>query len=293
MGRITPAGVETMFQTPVGFPGATPGHCADARDGGMWCGSSGPIVRVSVTTGAVSTFPLPPGSIAADLTLGPDGALWFTDPLSNQIGRLTLTGAVTEYPLPSGFFPHSITVGPDGALWFSGNGVGRLDTGGRGFLSYKLPNPPEPNGSIAAGPDGSLWLGAQINYGQAHSVVRVGVGGQVSEFPLTNPASTGVVDIVQGPDGAMWFTDEGANEIGRITTAGSLTAFALPQPQSEPVGITVGRDGAIWFTEVASRLGRLSGGPLAATPIPALSPMILFVLAAVLCGCGWLLLHGR
>src|SRR5438093_534991 len=34
------------------------------------------------------------GSIAA----GPDGALWFTESLAGQIGRITANGAITEYP---------------------------------------------------------------------------------------------------------------------------------------------------------------------------------------------------
>ncbi len=95
VGRITPAGVATAFSTPVGFPGATPGHCVDGRDGGIWCASFGQIVRVSESDGTASAFVLPPSS-ASDLTLGPDGALWFTDPSTNQIGRLTLSGVVTE-----------------------------------------------------------------------------------------------------------------------------------------------------------------------------------------------------
>ena len=38
-------------------------------------------------------------------------------------------------------------------------------------------------------------------------------------------------DITSGPDGALWFTEAGSGEIGRITTAGVVTnEFALPTP---------------------------------------------------------------
>ena len=32
--------------------------------------------------------------------------------------------------------------------------------------------------------------------------------------------------ITHGPDGALWFTDEGNNSVGRITTAGVVTMFS-------------------------------------------------------------------
>ena len=292
VSRITPTGVETAFPTPVSFPGATPGHCVDGRDGGMWCASFGQIVRVSQSDGTASAF-VPPPSSASDLVLGPDGALWFTDPSTNQIGRLTISGAVTEYPLPPAFDPRSITVGSDGALWFTGltGAVGRLDQTGSGFLSFALPASPEPSGAITSGPDGHLWFGLVRSNGPIpHSVARLGLSGQLTEMPLANPSSSGVLDIVTGPDGAMWFTDEQANAVNRITMSGELTVYPL-SPLSGPVGITVGPNRTIWFTELAGRIGRISGGPLAAAAVPALGPLTLGLLAFGLLSCGWLLLR--
>jgi virginiamycin B lyase len=56
--------------------------------------------------------------------------------------------------------------------------------------------------------------------------------------------------IIAGPDGAMWFTEENGNKIGRITTAGDLSEYPIPTTNSEPVNITAGPDGALWFTEL-------------------------------------------
>jgi virginiamycin B lyase len=299
VGRMTPAGVLTVFTAPIGFPENTPGHCVDGRDGGIWCSNTGgPIVRVSVATGAANTFDLPPDVGATDLTLGPDGAFWFTDFGLNQIGRMTLAGAVTMYPVPAAFIaPRSITVGPDGALWFTSDDaqVGRMDTTGGGFRYYDLPehstNTIAQFSAITAGSDGNLWLGVLTNSGPG-KVVRISPSGQITEFSLTDPAGA-IVDITGGPDGALWFTEQSASKIGRITTSGVLTEYSL-QPNSGPIGITVGWDRAIWFTEGnAGKVGRLSGGPLAATAIPALNPALLAVLAATLAASGWLLLRSR
>src|SRR5207237_7880212 len=88
----------------------------------------------------------------------------------------------------------------------------------------------------------------------------------ISEFPLTTalPAPQG---ITTGPDdGALWYTDPGANKIGRISTTSdfapltfnAITEFTLPTVASDPRGITTGPDNALWFTEFGTdRIGRV------------------------------------
>jgi streptogramin lyase len=52
----------------------------------------------------------------------------------------------------------------------------------------------------------------------------------ITEYPI--PAgSSGPTVITTGPDGALWFTLDGTNQIGRITTAGAVTVFAIPNGQ--------------------------------------------------------------
>jgi virginiamycin B lyase len=76
--------------------------------------------------------------------------------------------------------------------------------------------------------------------------------------------------IAAGPDGAIWFTDSAYGEIGRITTAGAVTEYATPTPNSSPQGITSGPDGAIWFVEEgANNVGRItSSGAIMEYEIP-------------------------
>src|ERR1035438_6429510 len=57
--------------------------------------------------------------------------------------------------------------------------------------------------------------------------------------------------ITAGPDGALWFTETVANKIGRITTAGVVTEYAIPTAMPAgcascgSYGITAGSDGAV------------------------------------------------
>src|SRR5438128_11788033 len=49
----------------------------------------------------------------------------------------------------------------------------------------------------------------------------------ITEFPM--PTAEGQpFDITAGPDGNLWFTEQSASRIGRITPAGVITEFAAP-----------------------------------------------------------------
>src|SRR5262245_9098811 len=72
----------------------------------------------------LTEFTIPTANSApVDITMGPDGAVWFTEALPGKIGRITLDGEIIEYqvPLPANAAPgiFGITAGPDGALWFT------------------------------------------------------------------------------------------------------------------------------------------------------------------------------
>jgi hypothetical protein len=56
--------------------------------------------------------------------------------------------------------------------------------------------------------------------------------------------------IATGPDGNVWFTEQGAGNIAMIQPATHvITELHTPSPDSQPTGITQGSDGNLWFTE--------------------------------------------
>lgn len=84
----------------------------------------------------------------------------------------------------------------------------------------------------------------------------------VTVFPVPTSASN-LGRIVTSPDGSMWFLEQGANKVGRITTAGAIQEFALPPTDSTvdnpAVGMDVGPDGFVWVTiDHGEKLVRLS-----------------------------------
>ena len=75
-----------------------------APDGNFWFAefNANRLGRLSYD-GALTEFILPhPNSFPAFITVGRDGALWFTEREStgNRIGRITVNGTINEFPLP-------------------------------------------------------------------------------------------------------------------------------------------------------------------------------------------------
>ena len=104
--------------------------------------------------------------------------------------------------------------------------------------------------SIVAGADGNLWLGGE------GAITRMTPAGVVTTFDAGSAESSDL-QLAAGPDGNVWFTDFGANLVGRITPLGMVTKFSagIP-PRSGPLDIAAGPDGNMWFTEPS--IGRVA-----------------------------------
>ena len=70
--------------------------------------------------------------------------------------------------------------------------------------------------------------------------------GRIDEFPLPNPGSR-PNSIIAAPDGKLWFTELGANRIGRLNPDGRLSEFTLPASLT-PFDIAATSDGKVWAT---------------------------------------------
>jgi virginiamycin B lyase len=76
--------------------------------------------------------------------------------------------------------------------------------------------------------------------------------------------------IAAGPDGNVWFSETGADKIGRITPEGAITEFPLT-PASGPIGIVLGPGGNLWFAETyANKIGVITpaGVVIGEYPVP-------------------------
>ncbi len=248
--------------------GTSPRFLTFSRDGSMWVSEDGGDAIGEVDKARqVNQYPIDltashPGQLAA----ASDGVIWFVG--FGFIGEVSKGGKVLGIAsfgpsdADAAGSPEAITRGPDGAPWFTTTVRGQARIARRGPTG-ELTNVAVPAGKagvrlpgIAAGSDHAVWFTeVPRRPAERESIGRVSVAGSYSHWTLPR-RSSGLDQITQGPDGAMWFTEGSGSRIGRITTRGTLTEFRLP-PGTAPVDITAGADGALWFT-TKHKIGRIS-----------------------------------
>jgi virginiamycin B lyase len=103
--------------------------------------------------------------------------------------------------------------------------------------------------SITNGSDGNRWFveGNLDSVLESPAIGRITPAGEITEFPV-NCSFCSLSDIVQGPDGILYFT---SNEtiLGRITTSGVFLA-PIPMPESDVLAGDLAVHGnEIWITD--------------------------------------------
>ena len=289
LAMVSPAQTVKITEYPLPDALNLPQGITKGPDGALWLVSNVGIGRINTAGVVTNTYSLGsvsglPNSAGSNLTVGTDGALWFTFSTwegmggGGAIGKITTTGVLTQYgAAATNTFAQGLTSGPDGALWFSvsfcsvnchgtvGNYIGRMTTAGVVTNTYSIPTTAASPGGITAGPDGALWFTET----SSNKIGRITTAGVITEYSV--PTDSGLPAIITaGPDGALWFTESNRNKIGRITTAGVITEYPVPTPDSGPVFITTGPDGALWFVEpAANQIGRITtAGAISEYPIP-------------------------
>ncbi len=242
------------------FGDATPAGIVAGPDGALWFTDPGNDVIGRITTGGTYTLQQATGTeVDQGITVGPGNDLWFTLGLDEGgIGRITTSGKVTLYKDHGGEFTQDITTTTDGTLWFTeSNGtVGHRAKNGS-IKHFTVGSQNAALEGIVEGPDKNLWI-AESALGSHFSnrVYKMTTSGKVTAYTV----GAGPESICVGADGALWFSEQSAGAIGRLTTAGKYKHYVLPSPHTDPYGIATGPDGAVWFTDTADSadIGRLT-----------------------------------
>ncbi len=214
-----------------------------------------------------------------DLTVGPEGALWFTggtgiEPAKGEvreIGRLTAAGQLTQFPAPlqPGISfklyeePEQIIAGPENDLWFIANGEGanvlaRITPTGvtsqfsppriRNGRGETEPKPDEVPQVLAKAANGNLWMGAN-NEG---TISLVEAGGIVKQFRF-GAYGQGIVPsgepMIGTPDGGVWFVEQRA--FTQLGPEGALRSHVSAPSVGESFtgSLATTGDDVLWVTE--------------------------------------------
>jgi virginiamycin B lyase len=226
------------------------GGMVRAPDGAVWVATDTGLTRMAPDGTVTGTYTSPAPS---NLTLGPDGALWFSALASTgdgaALGRMTTAGVYTEHPIAErNAAIGGIVAGADGNLWFS-QSLGPTHRIVRMKLSSgtmtEFPGPTVAPGAMAWGPDGNVWFAE----GAGH-IGRVTPAGAVTEMPVQGTATR--LAFAPGLPTGFYVA---AGQAGRITPASGLgmaTSAVFSQglaPNADNQDIALGADGNGWFTE--------------------------------------------
>jgi virginiamycin B lyase len=251
IGRISRAGVITQFTVPTANSG--PYQITAGADGAMWFTeyNSTKIGRVS-SSGRMTEYQIPRLSYgAAAITSSASGDVFAADP-AGFVDLISRDGPVTRLQVPSDLgLPFAIARPRDGTLWvseltgfyeFSRHLLAFPDGSGAPSLTVTLPNPLSDVIALAAGPRDSVWF---ADFGGS-DVGEVSPEGQVSLF-AASPDLGGVSDVVAGPGGSMWFSEQDGI-VGRVGSDGHVMELALP-PDSNVTGLAAGPGKSVWAAE--------------------------------------------
>jgi virginiamycin B lyase len=239
-------------------------------NGRIWASDAlgGQIISLNPTTSTVTAIKLSNvGAFPYTITVGPDGALWFTELFGSKLGRIDAQCNLTEYEVPKNFggTPTQIEFQNTTLGYYAD--VGNATSAVSEILSFDpkqfVPQPiagtfrPLAASSLALAPDG-LWVAQHASSNLAYYNFQTH---SWSLFPTT-PVSyveTTLPYFVAGNGSLVWFNEHYANRIGVIDAArGLLTEYSLSNPPANKTtqidnALTFALGGSrVWFTELTA-----------------------------------------
>ncbi len=160
-------------------------------------------------------------------------------------------GYVNEYKTPDNCSsPSGITVDGQGRVWFVEQNTSKLAVfypSTQNFTEYQLPVSLPITWSLTTTLDNSIWL-TDANSSQ---IIRFDPASQnFTQYHLASGSYP--MEIVRGPDGAVWFSELYAHKIGRIQPDnGLLTEYPTPNNDTAPSGLVFDRNGTLWVSMVS------------------------------------------
>jgi virginiamycin B lyase len=186
-----------------------------------------------------------------------DGTIWFTMDHTDAIGRIR--AAQLELLPTSGpnIEPTGLGVGQDGSAWFTdmaGRAVARVAPSGE-VSRFTIDTPIVRLGRLAIGPDGSTWFAEPTR----SSITRL-KNGEFTRYQV-EPSLGVPYGVAVSPDGTVWATLQGGNQLLRISAQGAVESLEVPRSGTLPTDIAVGADKSVWFIQFrANRIGRWRDG---------------------------------
>jgi streptogramin lyase len=176
------------------------------------------------------------------LQVAPDGALWITLALGNQLARFDpATERFTTVELERGFYPHTLRFDARGRIWYSiagSNHLGFYDPATGEGRQISLPSRTLGQALAMRSMPFFLWLGRHVDLRG-----RVAEG---DEFKAPIPYG---VDVA--PDGSVWFSQLNEHRIGRVDPD-TFAVEMIETPFAAPRRMRFDAEGRLWIPGFSS-----------------------------------------
>ena len=202
------------------------------------------------------------GAHPHDPAVGPDGSLWFTEQMTNKLGRLDpKTGQFKEYPLVEGknSGPHGLVADREGNIWFTANFggyIGKLDPHTGKVTQYAMPSEKADDPHTAVfDANGILWFTVQGGNMVGRLDPKTGKI-DLQEVPTESALPYG---IQINSRGVPILCELGANKMASINPQTmAITEYTLPEAV-RPRRLAIAADDTVYFTDFKSgHLGTLN-----------------------------------
>jgi len=204
---------------------------------------------------------LQPGGFSSPLFVAVDssGHIWFTEPNSNAIGRLTpgSTPGWQQWTIPTAnAIPYDLVVDKHGNIWFTERGASKI-----GFFNtstYTFVETPTP--TAGSDPYGITLAASEKIWFAENAVPKIGsftltASGSISIkehtfSTVSNPAPTAHL-ITSDNSGNIWYSEGFAGQIGEwirsLKTSRNIVVSKAPSTHIS--GISVDSKNRIWFDD--------------------------------------------
>jgi streptogramin lyase len=222
------------------------------------------LFQLDPETGETRRFPIPDGGLPLggvfaragspltpnasahvgphSLQTAPDGSIWVTLALGNQLGRFDpKTEQWAIHSMTEGFYPHTLRIDAAGRVWFTiaaSNHIARFDPATETFETIRLPAATWGQALALRLLPAMLWLSSRVE-------IDSSAAAEGSSFA---PVPYGI-DIA--PDGDVWFSQLNLHKIGRIDPE-SLEVELVDTPFTAPRRLRFDSRGRLWIPGFSS-----------------------------------------
>jgi streptogramin lyase len=178
------------------------------------------------------------------LQTAPDGAIWITLALGNQLARFDpQTAAWSMHPLRHGYYPHTLRFDSRGRIWYTiaaSNHLGMFDPASGEHRQLRLPAGSLGQAAVLRMMPFLLWLGRHVD-------LR---GAAADGDGMNMPIPYGI-DVA--PDGSVWFSQLNEHRIGRVDPD-TFEIEMIDTPFPAPRRLRFGAEGALWIPSFSGSL---------------------------------------